>query len=70
MIYNSNLDRSETQRRSVQDLRTELKTWERDRKVERNMVNDVDAYQVRTLRSVGHPLFSFLPTLLICTSAV
>jgi hypothetical protein len=67
MIYNSNLDRSETQRRSVQDLRTELKTWERDRKVERNMVNDVDAYQVR---GVDHPLFSFPPTSLISASAV
>jgi hypothetical protein len=57
MIYNGNLDRSEAQRRSVQDPRTELKTWERGRNVERSTVNDVDVYQVRSV-----PLFSFPST--------
>jgi E3 ubiquitin-protein ligase RAD18 len=46
MIYNANLDKSESQRKTIQELRSDLKKWEEDRKTKKNIVGDVDAYQV------------------------
>ena len=45
-IYNANLDRSKSHRKSQQELRVDLKKWEEDRKGKKSTVNDLEAHQV------------------------
>jgi E3 ubiquitin-protein ligase RAD18 len=46
-IYNANLDRSKSHRKSQLELRVDLKKWEEDRKGKKSTVNDLEAHQVR-----------------------
>ena len=61
MIYNANLDKSENQRKTIQELRSDLKKWEEDRKTKKSIVGDVDAYQV-----CCHCIYTFTRTDGIC----
>lgn len=48
MIYNANLDKSTSMRRSISALRKDLKRWEDDRsKQKKTVVEDVVAHEVR-----------------------
>ncbi|KAH7927065.1 hypothetical protein BV22DRAFT_1032192 [Leucogyrophana mollusca] len=44
MIYNANLDKSEVNQKSVQDLRAELRKWEEDRRGRKNVIDDPVVY--------------------------
>lgn len=47
MIYNANLDRATRNRKSVHELRQELKHWEEEKaRRKKHTVEDVDRYQV------------------------
>jgi len=46
MIFNANLDKCESNRKTAQELRGELKRWEDDRKGRRHLVDDTEAHLV------------------------
>lgn len=46
LIYNSNLDRAEHLRKSITELRRDLKTWEDNLSVKKSGVDDVQGYMV------------------------
>lgn len=46
LLYNANLDRTPTDRLTLEDLRRELKKWETERQTKRQAVTDLNAYQV------------------------
>jgi len=65
-IYNANLDRS-SNRKTTSELRKDLKKWEDGKKVKKNTVNDVAAYQVpSSLISSGYLRY---PTVIFVLSA-
>ncbi|CAL1703473.1 unnamed protein product [Somion occarium] len=45
LLYNANLDRTPTDRLTLEDLRRELKKWETERQTKRQAVTDLNAYQ-------------------------
>ncbi|KAJ8592629.1 hypothetical protein M405DRAFT_732940 [Rhizopogon salebrosus TDB-379] len=55
MIFNANLDKCESNRKSAQELRHELKKWEDDRKGRKHLVDDTEAHL-----STNHGEFSRL----------
>ncbi|EGO21792.1 hypothetical protein SERLADRAFT_441024 [Serpula lacrymans var. lacrymans S7.9] len=47
MIYNANLDKSEKSRKTLSELRVELKKWEDNMKGRKAVVDDTEAYQAQ-----------------------